>query len=312
MKEYVLTFKKSTELDSAKQELFRAKVPDDLFLVAQSRIKNQLTFISFASESIDLKLKLSYIFTSFTISSVFEHELTLDQKWPFILDVSVLKELIRKIITSFKKVISEENYWNLSTSKQNEVIKKILNTVASLNNLGIKHGYLSFLSNLKYFVSQLNAMFPGNEGEKIKSVIFGISSDEEKIFKNKPQIDKSFYKCLIQLNDFLLQNSEKINFNKLPKVDSFFDNSPITLKYSDFHKLFLKNDKLIAKYKRDDFMVYRIVMGMVFSLLPLLGISLTRRNHILNLVVQNVERYYKINWKIQLKESVAIENKAGG
>ena len=49
-------------------------------------------------------------------------------------------------------------------------------------------------------------------------------------------------------------------------------------------------------------------MGIFFKILPLLGISMNRRNRIIFLAVEQIEKYFGINWETQIKESIRWES----
>ena len=69
------------------------------------------------------------------------------------------------------------------------------------------------------------------------------------------------------------------------------------------------NKLLLRRYTKDSFFYfYRIVMGIFFKILPLLGISMNRRNRIIFLAVEQIEKYFGINWETQIKESIRWES----
>lgn len=82
-------------------------------------------------------------------------------------------------------------------------------------------------------------------------------------------------------------------------ADDFFERHK---HWSEFHQLFCSNQILITHYHQSDFLIYRLVLGVIYSILPELGVSNLRKEKITNIVSKLVEDYYGINWRTVLEE----------
>ncbi|ASN13561.1 hypothetical protein B4V05_10030 (plasmid) [Latilactobacillus sakei] len=301
MKKIEIKFSVKTDFEKFKQEYFRLPITD-VFLIGQS--ERYLKYTVLVRESISAIQLLNNIqgrhITSFLKShrnDLFKHN-----------DDKTMMEVYSLILNSLRKIISENNYWSLSRNDKNFVIEGIFKDISDSHEDGLKHGYLSYFSNLKYFESQLGAIIEGNKYREIETKIRYMNDDEQKhLIKNINSCSEQISEFIWDLCHVLEKHFEDINLDYLPNPDTFFSNSDIKMDYSKFHRLVFKNPVLIERYKTESFSIYRIVMSLYFNILPLLGISLIERNHIIAMFCQHVEDSFDINWKMQLEESIEYE-----
>lgn len=300
MEGYRFLYNSLGDLEKTKKEYFYTNSDLDFLLIGESEKNKTLDFITRTS-TVDSIL-------SFNQNRYKDYKkIVLGNITDFTNDDSVFYKIFNNLIFEIKNIVKNENYFSIDNSKQNAVVVGILNSISSTNKLGITHGYLSMLSNLKYFLSQVDAVYGSSDLLTIKQNIYELSSEEKELLRTPPLVYEPLEKALRKLESNLLD--EDLNYDSLPNPNTFFENSSIELKYSEFHKNFYTNPLLIKKYQQKDFCVYRILMKCIFSLLPLLGISLLRRNHIIYLQTKNIEDFYNITWETQFKESVEYERK---
>lgn len=238
-----------------------------------------------------------------------EDEFYLTTDFPFLTNDLIFEQIIVGLLTHIIKYAKLVKYWEKDEVSQNIFVERILLTVANEHEDGISHGYLSFLSNYLYYLSQLKVISNKEKYGSMKSKITDLSGFEEKAISEPLNIVNSFSKELKDISVKLLNNILIINLEVLPNPDKFHTNSVISLNYSEFHKFIFNNEVLIKRYKKDTFIIYRLLMGMVFKFLPILSISMNRRNHILYFLVKHVETYYETDWKKQIDESLKLEKK---
>lgn len=293
-------------LDDIKKKYFEM-MPNNIILLKQSVLQGSITFVSVSNVS---NFVIENYVTPYN-NSIDIDKNYINENWNFTSNENICFKLNYLILKGFSITIQDKQYWDTPKESQDYTIMGIFNAVACLNRLGIGHGYLSFLSNLKYFTSQITAIYKKEQSDTIKRELFSIPQNYKNYIKDdtSPNIDNLFYKYVKMAYVYLEENCKQLIFSELPQPENFFQNSNIPLKYSHFHKCFYNNPLLIRKYKRYDFLIYRIVMGTTFSLLPLLQVSLLRRNKIININSKKIQRYYYITWKTQFLESVSIEKK---
>lgn len=217
----------------------------------------------------------------------------------------IFNNYIKFFYSSIQKFINESDYWSSTPEQQETLLLTMFYTIASLHKDGIKHGYLSFYSNIKYYFSQIESMF----GEEYLNILSeNIESKKRKITSyTEPQADKKLLYELSKIQKWMIDNQENINFSSLPNAKNFFNNGIPDMHYSDFHMYVFNNSALIKRYSQTNFTIYRILMGTFFQLLPTLSVSLNRRYQLIDLLIDNVQHYYHINWKTQISESINAE-----
>lgn len=300
MIKYDFVFTSLSTMKQAKKNFFDTfEHQNNILLIGQNPSTFTLNFIS------NYLLKYNNICSTYPLLNLANLKIDKEYKqnnWNFLKDEKILFKIYKGIILSFKQFIKHNNYWTTSYDIQNNNIQSLFNSLVSTHHLGITHGYLSLLSNLNYFISQLDAIFSKDEAQKVKNKIYNISDFEYNTIFTKPKVDFYFMNLLIDIYKNLENHWDLINIEALPSPDNFFDNF-YDMKYSDFHNCFFTNKLLLKNYKKNSFYLYRFMMLIFLRMLPLLNISLIRRNHILTLDVLNIETFYHIDWKSQYYES---------
>lgn len=269
------------------------KANTDLLLLGQSPSECSLSFICLNADSIKLEKKY--------VTSIQKNYTQIG--WNFIDNDVAFFNIYKKLVTTLFQFIRDTNFWDLNINLQNYELQKIINSLSYLNTLGITHGYLSFLSNIKYFTSQIQALYSKSDVDSIENRIFNLNSFEESKLYDKPQVSN----YLIKNFENILELINSVDTHQISSVDNFF-NAPYKMDYSLFHKTFLSDSILKKYYNSKEFQSYRFIMTEIFRILPLFGISLNRRNHLLFLCVKNIEHFYKITWKTQYCESHTFYN----
>lgn len=135
-----------------KSEYFQNIKKQKLVLIGQSPKSKELTFIS-PNSLADIQLfgkKLKPTMITRDYSQV---------GWGFLPRETDLYLTYKNLINGLAVFVNKTNFWNEDQYNQNFLVERLLNTLSSLNYLGITHGYLSLLSNRNYFLSQLNAIY---------------------------------------------------------------------------------------------------------------------------------------------------------
>lgn len=288
-------FDSEEEMRLSKIEYFQNIKKQNLVLIGQSPKSKELTFIS-PSKCDDGQISGQKLKPTMMTSNYSQ------PGWDFLPKENDLYLTYRTLITGLASFVKKANFWNKDKCNQNFLVESLLNTLSSLNYLGITHGYLSLLSNRNYFLSQVNAIYSKNDLDQIYKKIFLLNDREIIKVQDKPRIDNDFLEVLINLRQ-RMNETFYINTSALSAPQNFF-NSMYKMEYSEFHMKFLKAPILVRNYESKEFYIYRFLMSILFRLLPLLDISLLRRNHILQLCILNIESYFHITWKSQYYESI--------
>ncbi len=204
-----------------------------------------------------------------------------------------------------KLLINSFNEWkNFNVEEQNEAIAKLFLLFAKRNRFGIKYGYLAFKSNSEYFHEQLKDLSEKNQ-EKLENYLNQYSNTELALkdnfasflkLKNYSGTLQHFEIFLDEINDLVNEVvvHHDIDFTKMYHADDFFERH---LHWSEFHGAFYSNQVLVNLYHQPEFLSYRLSIGILYSILPELGISNLRKEKITCLVSMIVEDYFQSDWK---------------
>lgn len=304
MKKVYIYFEDTKTLSDAQILYFNSLLVDEGVYLYGKSVKNKFLIMLVHKKEVDRVKNFFNIY-----KRIEEDEFYLTTDFPFLTNDLIFEQIIVGLLTHIIKYAKLVKYWEKDEVSQNIFVERILLTVANEHEDGISHGYLSFLSNYLYYLSQLKVISNEEKYGSMKSKITDLSGFEEKAISEPLNIVNSFSKELKDISVKLLNNILIINLEVLPNPDKFHTNSVISLNYSEFHKFIFNNEVLIKRYKKDTFIIYRLLMGMVFKFLPILSISMNRRNHILYFLVKHVETYYETDWKKQIDESLKLEKK---
>ncbi|WP_147469035.1 hypothetical protein [Limosilactobacillus reuteri] len=291
------------EMRLFKESYFKNIENQELILIGQSPKLKELIFITCARS-------INNITTSNAPKRIEVDNNYYQPNWDFLPKDDQLYLIYKLLINGLAKFINKVDYWAKDSTVQNFLVAQLLNSLCSLNQLGITHGYLSLLSNRNYFLSQINVVFSNSDVNKICKSIYTLNDRELDQIYDKPKIDDEFLKTLFNITE-KIDRKFYINKDALSNPEHFFD-SDYKMEYSKFHKTFLTNPVLLHNYKSKQFYIYRFLMSIIFRLLPVLDISLLRRNHILQLCILNIETYFNITWESQYYESVYYYKKRWG
>ncbi|MCO4487179.1 hypothetical protein BI362_05420 [Streptococcus parauberis] len=302
MKKYKVIFNSSKDINSFQKTYFNNAINSDVYLLEKNASKN---FLSFISEN---PVNLTNMFSDVDIIDISSENYDYNNDFPWCKNEKLLLNFYSKIFGIIAQFIQESKYWDLPTDEQDHLICQILTTVASVHKDGITHGYLSFYSNYLYYMSQLKSITNNETFLKIQNKITYIDNIDKAFVDGEVIVIKNLYDILKEEIKRLSDNKKELNFRVLPNPYTFFNNSSVKLEYSQFHKTVFSNKLLLHRYTKDSFYYYRIVMGIFFKILPLLGISMNRRNRIIFLSVEQIEKYFGISWETQINESIRWEN----
>ena len=303
MKELYIIFESYEDLFRVQQRYFLSNfINQGMILFSKSSTKKSLTFVSEDCREFDTLLGINRQCTRVDISD-FNSKIY----FPYFLDTDFFVKNYKLFFQGVVSLIQESDYWDLDTEHKRYLIGELLCTVADQHTDGVSHGYLSFYSNYLYYLSQLRAIADKKSYQKIKKRIEFVSDLDRGHFKEELVTFPKLSKNLGMVNKELVKNVEKLDLRQLPSPYDFFKNSKVHLEYSEFHKNVFSNPLLLKRYSDIHFVSYRIIMGFFFKVLPLLGISLNERNHILYLFVRHVEEYFNVDWKKQINESIKWE-----
>lgn len=303
MKKTTVYFKDNKSLLINKKKYFENNILESITIIEQSEKKKSLSFLT-ADKDIDVK-EINSFFSN--IDEVSQEDYDVTEKFPFFSEPLFFYNAYKKVIRTITDYLCSTSYFKTTVEKQNILVSNLFMAVANTHSEGLSHGYISYYSNLKYFLTQLKTICTNNELSGIKKSIFHMSEEEKNYTIQSNNIDDLLIVNIQNLSNYLKSNSTKIKKEKLPSPEFFFENSKISMEYSEFHKYVFTNKILIQRYKNVNFYIYRIIMDMYFRILPLLGVSLARRNHIIYLFISRMEKRFNINWENQLEESIRIE-----
>lgn len=303
MKKYKVIFNSSMAINSFQKKYFNNAFNSNVYLLEKNASNNFLSFIS------EKPISLIDMVSDADVCEISSENYNYNIDFPWCKNEKLFLNFYSKIFEAIAQFIQESEYWNRKTTEQDYLICQILDTVASVHKDGITHGYLSFYSNYLYYLSQIKSIASNETFLKIQNKITHVDN-LDKIFVNREvTIIKNLYDVLQEEIKMLSENQQELDFSVLPNPYTFFKNSSVNLEYSKFHQTVFNNKLLLRRYTKDSFFYfYRIVMGIFFKILPLLGISMNRRNRIIFLAVEQIEKYFGINWETQIKESIRWES----
>ncbi|WP_349584925.1 hypothetical protein [Leuconostoc citreum] len=301
-KKVTLLFNSYVDLEQFRRHYFTKLVKKISFvLYGQSQKKNQLYFyvdkIIECSDSDVLNFLSTVKYKKIKIESVDE---VLD--WKFSTNNELKFQILKRAVAMMSYIVEKSSYFELDIREQDLAVESILMDIASVNKYGPEFGYLSFLSNIKYFESQVKAVFSSADTTRVMNAINDLTVYDSVDFDKKPYRDLKGIEYLEEILFLLEKYQDKIDYVGLPDPNAFFSNAKIKMEYSDFHKNFYTDYYLIERYKKTWFLNYRILMSVIMGIFPLLNISLNRRNKIINLFVKHIEASYSISWDEQLKK----------
>ncbi|MFC3932885.1 hypothetical protein ACVR0S_07455 [Streptococcus dentapri] len=302
MKKYKVIFNSSKDINSFQKNYFNNAINRNVYLLEKNTSNN---FLSFISEN---PVNLIDMFSDVNVVEISSENYNYNIDFPWCKNEKLLLNFYSKIFDTIAQFIQESEYWNRPTAEQIYLICQILNTVASVHKDGITHGYLSFYSNYLYYLSQLKSIASNELFLKIQNRITYVNNLDKIFVNSEVTIIKNLYDVLKEEIKILSENQQELDFSVLPNPYTFFKNSSVNLEYSQFHQTVFSNKLLLHRYTKDSFYYYRIVMGIFFKILPLLGISMNRRNRIIFLSVEQIEKYFGINWETQINESIRWES----
>lgn len=303
MKKVIVFFDDSRTLE-ANHKLYFDYIGNEsgIYLYAKSSKKMKLVFLISPERTVrDIEE------TFYGYIRVEEGIFEVDKDFPIFTNADKAQEVILKMSSTIHRLVKKARYWEKTVDEQNIFIERLLLTVTKQHKDGISHGYLSYYSNYVYYLSQVKSVSNKEQYKTIERKIKVLSPRESEEISSELIVFEELSSVLQELSRSMLNNLDIISQGVLPSPNNFFDNSLVKIDYSDFHKEVFSNEILIKRYMRKSFIVYRVLMVILFSLLPTLSIDLNRRNHILYLLVSHVEFYYGTDWRKQINESLELE-----
>ncbi|MEI4529375.1 hypothetical protein [Priestia megaterium] len=213
-------------------------------------------------------------------------------------------------------IINSKKEWNhFSKEIKQENILKMALWIAYIYPDKIQKGGLSFRSNFEYFKQQLKEdslnstrlkwlEYVIERDEKDKRIINTILDDVEEWQSGRQTAYFKNYILYIESIKEILQVAAKENklfINELYTADDFFER---VQNPSEFHELFYKEKSIKSLYNKEKFIIHRYLLTYLYSLFPLLQISVLEKQKVLGMAAEAIENYSKMNWKsfyIQMK-----------
>lgn len=210
-------------------------------------------------------------------------------------------EKIEELETIFlSKVYSR--WVDLTVEQQNIRLRNLWIYFASMHRLGVTSGYLAFKSNIEYFKEEIKDL---NECKR-NYILNKIQESAEysaldttsisEILTNKDLFKDEGIKFIEKVT-YLVKNAiqnKSVNLKAMYYPDDFFDRH---VHWSNFHDKFYHESKFVQNYHSDSFVTYRLIIGILYSILPELNVSNLRKEKISGLVANKVETEKGTNWK---------------
>lgn len=203
-----------------------------------------------------------------------------------------------------KYLIDIYSLWiKMSEDEQNYQIANLFFFLADLNPKGIKFGYLGARSNYEYFKEQLKD-YNNPRVNQWKFYITNRNNCDKNFIKNGVEKYKLKKICNYK-NDqkFIYDLLELFRWGikeNLVKTDNLYTAKTFFQRHShssEFHKLYYKDQEFIDQYESNGFILYRLLLSSIYSILPEFNISSLRKQKITGLVSESVEKYFNINYK---------------
>lgn len=209
-----------------------------------------------------------------------------------------------------KLVLHLENasFFNLNLIDQNIVIAKLFLNLGLLFNGDLELGYLSMKSNILFFEAQLESLRDNVSGEvyrKYKDAIDLYENDELKFINEDMKAflksnEKSFFASFIEeVYEFFNLECEKgkLYSENLSTAETFLANETKKGRLTDFHKTFFSDRDFLFQHSSTKFVTYRYTVDLLYQTMPMLGISPLRKQRIIKMMCDKVEKGYEISWK---------------
>ncbi|MFT8759527.1 MAG: hypothetical protein ABF786_08850 [Oenococcus oeni] len=210
-------------------------------------------------------------------------------------------EKIEELETIFLSKIYSR-WVDLTVAQQNIRLRNLWIYFASMHRLGVTSGYLAFKSNIEYFKEEIKDL----SEPKRNYILNKIQETEEESALNNTSIseiltNKDFFKDegikFIEKVTYLVKKAiqkKSVNLTAMYYPDDFFDRHE---HWSNFHDKFYHEVKFVKNYHSDTFVAYRLIIGILYSILPELNVSNLRKEKISGLVANKVETEKETNWK---------------
>lgn len=189
---------------------------------------------------------------------------------------------------------------------QNILLRNIWIYFASKHRYGVEAGYLAFKSNFEYFKEELKDI---DSKQKQRILMYLASSCEENDEDTMEKILNSNNYIYQQGKEFVLQIEEivkdalkrgKVKIDNMYFPDDFFERHQ---HWSKFHDSFYHEHNFLKQYHSTSFLTYRLVIGVLYSILPELHVSNLRKEKVSGLVVNKIEGETGVTWEKVFKDA---------
>ncbi|WP_394514305.1 hypothetical protein [Priestia aryabhattai] len=206
-------------------------------------------------------------------------------------------------------IINSKKEWNLFSKeiKQENLLKMAL-WIAYIYPDKIQKGGLSFRSNFEYFKQQLKD--DSQNSMKLKWLKYVIERDKNETRVMNTILDDIeewkrggqtayFQNYIIYIDSIkeilqLAVKENKLFINELYTADDFFER---VQNPSEFHEMFYKEKAIKSLYNKEKFIIHRYLLTCLYSLLPLLQISVLEKQKVLGMAAEAIENYSQMSWK---------------
>lgn len=208
---------------------------------------------------------------------------------------------IEQLETKFISKIFNE-WIKKEPNEQNIAIRDLWLLFASKYNKGVSVGYLAFRSNFEYFKEEIKDLTPVKQEYLIRKITPNEKECEldtesiKQVLSKQSNFQVEGEKFIDQIIKVVRKSVEQnmVDTSGIYFPDDFFDRHE---HWSEFHEMFYRDKKFITEYHKADFLVYRLVLGVLYSILPELSISNLRKEKISGMVANKVEEEMKVNWR---------------
>lgn len=201
----------------------------------------------------------------------------------------ILPLIIRKQIDKIQFHLATKYFKANKSYSEDDIdflLAKMFVYFSSLGKGGIASGYLSLKSNAEYFKEQLKDVNDYTTREKLYKTVYilnekllcSIDNFNGNLLLSEEGMTKYFREYVNKVARTIFNaNINDFNIKGMYFPDDFFDRHS---HWSSFHEKNYRDSEMLKLYKTENFIKYRICMGVFYGLLPDLDLSNIRKERI--------------------------------